>query len=99
MKVEEFIKWVNGLNVYNLYEVEDEVKYNKIDVEKVADEFDYDNRRWYSLATIVYKCDDGFVGVRGACMLHSEEMSYSDAGVVTKAFEVIPQTVTSYVRK
>lgn len=96
MKVQELIKLVNGGKFYSLYEVEDIIPTN---VEKVASGLELNEHRWYSTAVDVYKCEDGFVGIRGAYQSFSEMQTWKDIDVICGAGEYIEKTTITYVSK
>lgn len=53
---------------------------------KLVDEgFNLDQHRWYSIATNIYKCSDGYVKVRGAYQSFSERQMWSDIDVHSEA--------------
>lgn len=53
---------------------------------KLVDEgLNLDQYRWYSIATNIYKCSDGFVKVTGAFQSFSEMQSWSDIDVHSEA--------------
>lgn len=97
MKVKELIKLVNGSDepIYSLYNLEDFIELPKC----VAMGLNYDKHRWYALATNVYECEDGFVGITGVDESYSEDQTYSDIGVECEAeeYEEI-QTVTYRIK-
>lgn len=68
--------------------------------EKVASHIDMDSYRWYSCATDVYKCEDGYVGIYAGFQLFSTQMYWSDASPDTCASEYEEvQTVTYRPKK
>lgn len=53
---------------------------------KLVDEgLNLDQHRWYSIATNIYECSDGFVKVTGAFQSFSEKQSWSDIDVHSEA--------------
>lgn len=95
-KVQEVIDKVTEGKFYSIWEAEDLVL--ELGVQKVADNLDMDDRRWYQFSTNVYKCEDGFVGVRGVSVLKSEMMSYEDCYKVSEAFECKEVQTVTYKR-
>lgn len=90
MTVQELINLITENRFYSLLEVED-----AIDCKKVASGLELDKHRWYSKATDVYKCDDGFVGVKGVYQSFSDMQDWRDIDVLCEAEEYKEvQTVT-----
>ena len=63
---------------------------------KVASKLYPDSHRWYEVATDVYKCDDGYLGVRAVGKLYSESMTYSDCGYDVDVFPMYKYVIDSY---
>lgn len=99
MKVKEAIELIN--NREDLYYVNDAGKLLLKDktVEEVATHIESDAHRWFEIATNVYKCEDGFVGVRGVARLFSEQMLVSDTDVPCQASEYEEIQTISYREK
>ena len=83
MKVTEVIEKCNSENIWSLWEFEEIFP----DLKRVASDLDVDRHRWFELATNVYECEDGFVGVNGISEVFSEMMSYSDCDCPCTAAE------------
>lgn len=104
MKVKEFIDAVNNSEekLYSLWDIEDNVA---PDVplpqfpELVEEGIEIDEHRWYFVATNVYQCDDGYVGVRGVWKLRSENMDYSDCNILCHAEEYEKVQTVTYKQK
>lgn len=93
MKVQELIDLLDSnYPLYSLWDAKDVIGKN---AKKVASGLELDEHRWYSVATDVYVCDDGYVGVRGAYQSFSEQQMWSDIDVTCTAeeYEAI-QTIT-----
>lgn len=58
---------------------------NTYGVELVDDGFNLDQYRWYSIATNIYKCSDGYVKVTGVFQSFSEMQGWSDIDVHSEA--------------
>lgn len=58
---------------------------NTYGVKLVDEGFNLDQYRWYSIATNIYKCSDGFVKVTGAFQSFSEMQGWSDIDVHSEA--------------
>lgn len=58
---------------------------NTYGVKLVDDGLNLDQHRWYSIATNIYKCSDGFVKVTGAFQSFSEMQGWSDIDVHSEA--------------
>ena len=62
MKIKELINYVNSNGFYSLWNLENSLK----DLpQRVAENLEKDEHRWYEISTSVYKFEDGFVGIRG----------------------------------
>lgn len=89
MKVDELKEFIHQKlieeSIYTLGDVEDIIDK---DIQKVAKRLYPDNHRWYQMATDVYKCEDGFLGVRGVSIIFSESMCGSDCGQDVELFEM-----------
>ena len=93
MKVQQLIEKVNNGKYYSLYEVEGIIP---TEIDKVASGLEQDEHRWYSTAVDVYKCEDGFVGIRGAYQSFSEMQTWKDINVLCKASEYLEVMTTTY---
>ena len=101
MKVQEVIDLINERDdLYSLYDAEYTINpYGSTRCKKVADGLELDEHRWYSIATDVYECEDGFVGVTGAYQSFSESQTWEDIGVQCGAEEYKSVQTTTYVPK
>ena len=54
-------------------------------VNLIDEGLDLDQHRWYSIATNIYKCSDGYVKVKGAFQSFSEMQMWSDIDVHSEA--------------
>ena len=97
MKVQEVINIIEESCIYALWMVED-FKYLK-DCKCVAEGLNLDEHRWYSIATNVYECEDGFVGVRGAYQSFSEMQDWEDIGILCTAEEYVAIPSITYKPK
>ena len=88
MKVAEVIEKCSSENIWSLCEFEEEFP----DLKRVASDLDVERARWFELATNVYECEDGFVGVNGISKVFSEMMSNSDCDCPCSAceYEAVP---------
>ena len=88
MKVKDVIDRVSSTKLWSLWQFEEEFN----DLECVASYLDVKQHRWYEIATNVYKCEDGYVGVNGVAELKSESMDWSDCYCECTAmeYEAIP---------
>lgn len=96
MKVQEFIDFVNNYEnpFISLYDV-----YDSVDEKRIAT-IDVDTHRHYSIATDVYRCSDGFVGVTGLHEIFSEQSFPSDFNISCEASEYEEvQTITYQPKK
>lgn len=92
MKVAEVIEKVNTNKYWSLFEFEED-----FDLEAVARDLYIDRLRWFEISTVVYKCEDGFVGVCGVSQTYSEMMDYRDCDCECTAKEFKPIQTTIYV--
>lgn len=83
MTCSEFEVTINDVAPYSLWEVTDIAKVNG--VELVENGLDLDQHRWYSIATNIYKCSDGYVKVTGAYQSFSEAQTWEDINVFSEA--------------
>ena len=85
MKVKEFIEFVENYEdpFISLYDVEYAVDEK---TKKVAT-INVDNHRHYSIATDIYQCEDGFVGVTGLHEMFNECSVPSDFDINCEASE------------
>lgn len=81
---EKFIDLINNDDDnYSLYQTTDIG--NTYGVKLVDDGFNLDQYGWYSIATNIYKCSDGFVKVTGVFQSFSEMQGWSDIDVHSEA--------------
>ena len=95
MKVKEVIDKVNSTKLWSLWQFEEEFS----DLECVASYLDVEQHRWYEIATNVYKCEDGYVGISGVAELKSESMGFDDCECECVATEYVPVQTIKYVPK
>lgn len=88
MKVKEVIEKCSSESLWSLWEFEEEFP----DLKRVASDLNVERDRWFELATNVYECEDGFVGVNGVAELYSEMMSWDDCDCPCCAceYEAVP---------
>lgn len=66
---------------------------------EVADNLDISRHRWYNTSITVVQLDSGdYIGVRHVSDLHSEEMMVEDIYHYLEFFEMVPKTVTTFVK-
>ena len=101
MKVKELIDNVNSNEFYILWDMENSLCYNnsKDLPQRVAENLEMDNHRWYEISTSVYKLEDGFVGIRGVSTIYSEYMDAEDCGFRCTASEYIEIPSFTYKKK
>ena len=87
---EKFIDLINNDDDnYSLYQTTDIG--NTYGVKLVDDGFNLDQYGWYSIATNIYKCSDGFVKVTGVFQSFSEMQGWSDIDVHSEAENAMEQ--------
>ena len=98
MKVKELFDLIDNSDktLYSLHDFEFLIKDK---CEKVASHLDLDQYRWYSCATDVYKCEDGYVGIYAGFQLFSEQMDWSDACPDTCVSEYEEVQIVTYKPK
>lgn len=96
MKVQELIKLINENELYSLSDAEDLI-YDAAEIVEHAIELD--QHRWYSVATDVYKCDDGYVGVCGVFQSFSESQTHEDIDFLCEAEEYEEVLTVTYKPK
>ena len=73
MKVKELIDYINSNNFYSLWDMENSLFNNDKDLpQRVAENLEIEEYRWYEISTSVYKLEDGFVGVKGVSFKYPE---------------------------
>lgn len=73
MKVQELIDHINSNNFYSLWDMENSLFNNDKDLpQRVAENLEKEEYRWYKVSVSVYKLEDGFVGVKGVSFKYTE---------------------------
>lgn len=81
---EIFIDKINNADDnYSLYHTTDIAQTYGVNL--IDEGLDLDLHRWYSIATNIYKCSDGYVKVKGAFQSFSEMQMWSDIDVHSEA--------------
>jgi len=96
MTTKELIEAINSAKLLAPNYLEDE--FPDVEFEKVA-ELNYDEHRWYVVATVVFKVGDDFIGVNGPISLKSEQMGFDDVGLECIAFEMEAVPSVTYREK
>lgn len=101
MKVEELIKLINNnKDLLSLDDVEDFIFGSISEEPEIIAKGLYEQKhRWYSTAVDIYKCEDGFVGVRGGYIIFAESSSWEDMCVSCVASEYEEKPSVTYVPK
>ena len=90
MRVQEVIDAVNSNKYWSIYDFEEEFC-----LKAVERDLHIERDRWFEVSTVVYRCEDGYVGVSGVTTLYSEMMSWDDCYCPCIAKEYRPvQTIT-----
>lgn len=79
----EFEVEINDVAPYSLWEVNEIARRNGVKL--VEKGLNLDEHRWYSIATNIYKCSDGYVKVTGAYQSFSESQTWEDICVHAEA--------------
>lgn len=74
---------INDMAPYSLCEVNEIAKLSGVKL--VESGLNLDQHRWYSIATNIYKCADGYVKVTGAYQSFSESQTWQDINVFAEA--------------
>lgn len=97
MKVQELIdKLTNEYCEHGIYSIWDAEECMSKDVCVVARDLNPDKYRYYIRSTSVYKCDDGFVGVRTASTKFTENCYWEDLDAEFEVFPMKEVIVKSY---
>lgn len=81
---EIFIDKINNADDnYSLYHTTDIAQTYGVNL--IDEGLDLDQHRWYSIATNIYKCSDGYVKVTGAYQSFSEAQTWEDINVFSEA--------------
>ena len=95
-KARELVELINAAEILSPHFVDD----IDTDIEsKYVDEVDEDERRWYTIKTMVLMVDGEYVGVRGPMSLKSESSYWSDIDMKCEAFEMEQVPSVTYKRK
>lgn len=97
MTTGQLIELINESLLYSLYDARKILSKHKIP--QVAHELGADRHRWYEVATDVYKCEDGFVGITGVSCLYSENIMYMDCDTPCTAEEYEEVVEVTYKKK
>ena len=92
----ELVNDINEAKINTPHNVED-----VIDMEGVSEitQVNFDEHRWYTIATVVYSVGDEYFGVRGPVSLKSESSDWDDIGATCEAFLMEPVPSITYRRK
>ena len=97
MKVKELIDYINSNDFYILWDMEYSLFNNYKDPpQRVAENLEIEEHRWYEVSTSVYKLEDGFVGVRGVSKIYSEDTNAEDCCTKCSASEYIEIPSVTY---
>ena len=100
MKVKELIDYINSNEFYILWDMENSLFNNDKDLpQRVAENLEIEEHRWYDVSVSVYKLEDGFVGVRGVSKIYSEDTNAEDCGFRCTASEYIEIPSFTYKKK
>lgn len=83
IKSSDLVDKINEKAPYSLFEVTDIAEVNGAQL--VEKGLNLDQHRWYSIATNIYKCSDGYVKVTGAYQSFSESQTWEDICVHAEA--------------
>lgn len=83
MTCSEFEIEINDIAPYSLWEATEIAKRNGVKLVEKGQNLD--QHRWYSIATNIYKCSDGYVKVTGAYQSFSESQTWEDINVCAEA--------------
>lgn len=83
MTCSEFEIEINDIAPYSLWEATEIAERNGVKLVEKGQNLD--QHRWYSIATNIYKCSDGYVKVTGAYQSFSESQTWEDINVHAEA--------------
>lgn len=95
MKVVEVIEKVKANGYWSIYDFDEAFA----ELEVVEEGIGIDTHRWYETSCSIYKCEDGFVKVRGVSTIFSESMAWEDCGFKCVAEECFPVSSVKYLTK
>lgn len=95
MKVAEVIEKVKATDCWSIYDFDAAFA----ELEVVEEGIGIDKHRWYETSCSIYKCEDGFVKVRGASTRFNECMDWEDCGFECVAEECFPVQSVKYLTK
>lgn len=81
MKVKELINYINFNEFYSLSNMENTLYCDFLDEElpqRVAENLEKEEYRWFEISTSIYKLEDGFVGINGLSKIYSEGTNVED---------------------
>ena len=100
MKVKELINYVNSNDFYILWDMENSLFNNYKDFpQRIAENLEKDEHRWYEVSVSVYKLEDGFVGIKGVSKIYGEGTTPEDCCTKCSASEYIEIPSVTYKRK
>lgn len=109
MKVKDVIGAVTNKSFYSLYDVDEyfidsygECLHAVYDTNKSIEylqDVEVNDEAYFVAATILYKCDDGVVGVHGVYWVPFDSIQYEDIGELCTAKEYILENKLVYVQK
>lgn len=97
MKVKELIEYLdqNG-DISSVFDAEDIIGGR---AKKVANNLDPVKFRWFEVATDVYKCEDGYVGVTRPSQLYNEYDTWKDIDCPCSLSEFVAVSTITYIQK
>ena len=99
MKVKELIDYINSNDFYSLWDMENALCCDFLDKElpqRIAENLEKDEHRWYEVSVSVYKLEDGFVGIKGVSKIYDECTTPEDCCTKCSASEYIEIPSVTY---
>lgn len=94
MKVAEVIEKVKITDYWSIYDFDEGLTEDVIE-----ENINIKKHRWFETSCSIYKCEDGFIKVRGVSKIFGEDMGWEDCGFKCVAEECFPVPSVKYLTK
>lgn len=99
MKIQQIISLVTENKYYSLYEAQEAIRAIFGTFAIPAGGIDTNEYSTYSVATDVYRCEDGYVGVTGVWRVKQTSVSFESIQVTASASEYKEFATITFVKK